>query len=215
MRKNYYCLFLLLLMFLNQLSALSVSSDFNLKGTNHDIQRLENIVTKRLVFAEPETFHLTSELNTAKVFSDAESEGESFAAPTALCQNITVSLDAFGNATIVASDVDGGSSDPDNDPITLSVSPSSFDCSNIGANTVTLTVTDTNENLSSTCNAIVTIVDDTLPNAICQDVTVQLDASGNASVTAAQVDNGSNDNCGVASISVSPNTFNCANVGAN
>jgi hypothetical protein len=54
-----------------------------------------------------------------------------------------------------------------------------------------------------------------LPTALCQNITVQLDATGNASITAAQVNNGSFDNCGIASLAVSPNTFTCANIGNN
>jgi len=133
--------------------------------------------------------------------------------PTAVCTNITVQLDAAGNVTIAAADVDGGSSDPEG-AVTLSVSPSSFTCANVGANTVTLTVTDS-IGQTDTCTATVTVEDNISPTATCQDVTVQLDAAGNASVTAASIDNGSSDNCGVASLSVSPNTFTCADVGSN
>ena len=77
----------------------------------------------------------------------------------------------------------------------------------VGGNTVTLTVTDNNGNISN-CTATVTVEDNVDPIAICQDITVSLDASGNASITAADVDNGSNDACGIASLSVSPNAFN-------
>src|SRR6185503_16376598 len=83
-----------------------------------------------------------------------------------------------------------------------------------GANTVTLTVTDANGN-SSTCSSVVTVEDHVAPVATCQNITVQLDATGNASITAAQVDNGSTDACGVANLSVTPNSFTCSNVGAN
>ena len=51
--------------------------------------------------------------------------------------------------------------------------------------------------------------------AVAQNVTVLLDASGAASVTAAQVDNGSTASCGIASVVVSPAAFGCANVGSN
>ncbi|MBL4585820.1 MAG: hypothetical protein JKX84_01990, partial [Flavobacteriales bacterium] len=133
--------------------------------------------------------------------------------PTAICQNITVQLDAVGTATITASQIDNGSSD--NCAIAnMTIAPSSFDCSNVGVNAVTLTVTDVNGN-SSTCSATVTIEDNVAPNALCQNVVVQLDANGNASITASQIDNGSNDNCAIASLSVSPNTFDCSNIGAN
>jgi len=133
--------------------------------------------------------------------------------PIALCQDITVQLDAAGNASITAGDVDGGSTD--NCGIaSLAVSPATFDCSNVGANTVTLTVTDTSGNVS-TCTANVTVEDNIAPTAVCQDITVQLDAAGNATITAGDVDGGSTDNCGIASLSVTPNTFDCTNVGAN
>ncbi len=133
--------------------------------------------------------------------------------PTATCQDITTQLDATGNATITAADVDNGSAD--NCGIaSLSVSPNAFTCANVGANTVTLTVTDVNGNVT-TCTSTVTIEDTVLPIATCQDVTVQLDGTGNASVTAGDIDNGSTDNCGIASVTVSPSTFTCADVGAN
>src|SRR5581483_6072092 len=96
----------------------------------------------------------------------------------------------------------------------ISVSPNTFTCANVGDNNVTLTVTDVNGN-TSTCDATVTVNDNIAPTAICKNVTIQLDASGNASITAAQVNNGSSDNCGIASMSVSPNSFTCANVGDN
>jgi len=79
---------------------------------------------------------------------------------------------------------------------------------------VTLTVVDTNGN-SSTAGATVTVQDNVPPVAVAQDITVQLDDTGNASITAAQVDAGSNDACGVASLSVAPDAFTCANLGAN
>ena len=135
------------------------------------------------------------------------------APPTAMCTNFTAQLDASGNVTIDAADVDGGSSDPEGS-VTLSVNPNSFTCSDIGANTVTLTVTDS-IGQTDTCTATVTVEDITLPSASCQDFTVQLDASGNASITAADIDNGSNDNCGIASLTVSPNSFTCTDIGAN
>jgi PKD repeat protein len=133
--------------------------------------------------------------------------------PTAVCQNITVQLDATGNATITAAQINNGSSD--NCGVqSITVSPNTFTCVNIGANAVTLTVTDVS-GLTATCNATVTVQDVTPPTAVCQNITVQLDASGNAGITAAQINNGSSDNCGIASLAVSPNTFTCADLGAN
>ncbi|MDT0622607.1 BspA family leucine-rich repeat surface protein [Croceitalea vernalis] len=133
--------------------------------------------------------------------------------PTAVCQDITVQLDASGNASITAADIDGGSTD--NCGIaSLAVGPSSFSTSNVGVNTVTLTVTDTSGN-SATCTANVTVEDNVAPNAVCQSITVQLDGNGSASISASDVDGGSTDAAGITSISVSPSTFSCSDIGAN
>ncbi|MDO9187509.1 MAG: HYR domain-containing protein [Bacteroidia bacterium] len=134
-------------------------------------------------------------------------------APAALTQNITVSLDAAGNASITATQVNNGSSDACG-IASLSVSPNSFTCANVGNNTVTLTVTDNNGNVS-TETATVLVQDNVAPVALTQNITVSLDVTGNGSITATQVDNGSSDACGIASLSVSPNSFTCANVGNN
>ncbi len=217
--------------------------------------------------------------------------------PNAVCQNITVQLDNTGNATIVATDVDGGSTD-DVAITNFSIDINSFDCSDIGTPiNVTLTVTDA-DGQTDTCTATVTVVDqidpefqnipanilltcgsnqptwtdptatdncdntltvirtdgtglnsgDLFPNgittisysvtddsgnintvsfnvnvtvdnqnpdAICKNLTVQLDANGNATITASQINNGSSDNCGIASISASPIAFTCADIGTN
>ena len=132
-------------------------------------------------------------------------------APTAICQDITVQLDNTGNASITESDIDNGSSDACN--VTLVANPTTFTCAEAGTNTVTLTVTDDNGNTSS-CSSSVTVEDDLAPTAICQDLTVQLDASGNASITESDVDNGSSDACNV-TLAANPTAFTCAEVGAN
>jgi hypothetical protein len=134
-------------------------------------------------------------------------------APVAICQNITANLDATGNASITAAQVNNGSSDACG-IASMTVSPNTFTCANVGPNAVTLTVTDVNGNVS-TCSSTVTVQDLIAPVAICQNITVNLDATGNASITAAQLNNGSSDACGIASMTVSPNTFTCANVGPN
>jgi transcription elongation GreA/GreB family factor len=133
--------------------------------------------------------------------------------PSAVCQNITVDLDATGQVTITAAQVDNGSADACGIG-SESVAPSSFSCANVGANAVVLTVTDVNGN-SATCGATVTVHEVTLPSAVCQSIDVNLDATGQATIMAAQVDNGSSDVCGIGSESVAPSSFGCANVGAN
>jgi hypothetical protein len=133
--------------------------------------------------------------------------------PTALCQNVTVQLDANGNGSTTAEAVDNGSSDACG-VASLSLSQTAFGCAEAGANAETLTVTDVNGNIS-TCSTTVTVEDNVAPTALCRNVTVQLDANGNGSTSAAAVDNGSNDACGVASLSLSQTAFGCAEAGAN
>jgi gliding motility-associated-like protein len=131
-------------------------------------------------------------------------------APTVTAQNITAYLDANGSVSISATQVDNGSTD--NCAIaSMSVSPNTFTCADSNSNTVTLTVTDISGN-SNTATAIVNVVDTISPTVITQNVSVYLDASGNASITTADVNNGSSDNCAIANLSVFPSTFSCANL---
>ena len=134
-------------------------------------------------------------------------------APDVQTKNITVQLDENGTASIIADQVNNGSSDACG-IASMTVSLSSFTCANVGENEVVLTVTDNNGN-SREATAIVTVVDNTPPNVQTQNITVQLDENGNASIIAANVDNGSGDNCGIASMSVSPSSFTCGEIGAN
>ena len=82
---------------------------------------------------------------------------------TATGQNITVDLDASGSYTLTASEVDNGS--VGNCNTSLSVSPSVFDCNNIGSNEVTLTITDSSSGATNSTTATVTVQDVTMPNA--------------------------------------------------
>ncbi|MBT8259347.1 MAG: HYR domain-containing protein, partial [Bacteroidia bacterium] len=133
--------------------------------------------------------------------------------PDAKCTNLTIQLDASGNASVTAAQVDDGSSD--NCGIaSLSLSQTAFTCADVGNNTVTLTVTDDSGNTDS-CNATITVQDNIDPTVLCQNITVQLNASGNATITAAQIDNGSNDNCGIASMTINKTVFDCGDIGPN
>ena len=132
-------------------------------------------------------------------------------APTVVTQDIAVQLDANGDASISASDIDNGSSD--NCAIdTSSLNVSNFDCNDIGDNTVTLTVTDTSGN-SSSSTAVVTVEDNIAPTVITQDIAVQLDANGDANISVSDIDNGSSDNCAIDTSSLDVSTFDCSDIG--
>ncbi|WP_353779314.1 HYR domain-containing protein [Winogradskyella sp. 3972H.M.0a.05] len=133
--------------------------------------------------------------------------------PTVVTQNITVQLDASGNASITTGDIDNGSSD--NCTVSnLSLDVTDFTCADLGANTVNLTVTDQSGN-SASASATVTVEDTVNPIVVTQNITVQLDASGNASITTGDIDNGSSDNCTVSNLSLDVTDFTCADLGAN
>lgn len=83
-------------------------------------------------------------------------------APTAVCQNITILLDSTGIATITTGDIDNGSTDGDGNIASLQLSQTAFNCGDVGANNVTLTVTD-NEGATATCVATVIVVDAVAP----------------------------------------------------
>jgi hypothetical protein len=134
--------------------------------------------------------------------------------PTALCKNVTLYLDANGNANIFPADVDNGSFDNCNS-ISLSLSAAAFDCSHIGnGNTVTLTVTDAANNVS-TCTATVTVLDTIAPDLHCQNATLYLDNNGQANLVVADVLDHEHEPCPITNTWLSQTTFNCANRGTN
>ena len=86
---------------------------------------------------------------------------------------------------------------------------------NLGVTTVTYTVTDA-FGLSATCSFTVTVTDNVPPTAICQNISVDLDInSGTVSITSDDIDNGSRDNCGIASMAIDIDHFDCTNIGPN
>ncbi|MDC0600227.1 HYR domain-containing protein, partial [Flavobacteriales bacterium] len=134
-------------------------------------------------------------------------------APTPVTQNVTLQLDSAGMVSLTAAEVDNGTIENcslDN----LAISQTDFDCTDVGTSTLEFSARDISGNTATT-NFTVTVEDNVAPEAIAQDLTIQLDATGNAATTAAAVDNGSNDACGIASRSLSQTNFGCADLGPN
>jgi hypothetical protein len=61
----------------------------------------------------------------------------------------------------------------------------------------------------------VTVEDNTDPTALCQDITVELNQQGVAAISAGDINDGSFDNCGIISLSLSDSTFVCNDIGPN
>ncbi|MFT5167229.1 MAG: hypothetical protein ACI8P3_002466 [Saprospiraceae bacterium] len=133
--------------------------------------------------------------------------------PLMLCQNINTYLDGSGNSSISVGDIDNGSWD-NCGMGSLSLSKTAFTCADAGANSVTLSAVDYSGN-SNTCNSTVTVLDTVSPIALCQNLTIFLDGSGNASINASELNGGSSDNCSTTSFSASKTTFTCADTGVN
>lgn len=124
-----------------------------------------------------------------------------------VCADVSADLDADGNATVAADDLDGGSFGGDGD-LSFSIngeSSISFDCGDVGANTVVLTVTDEEGN-SETCESVVTISDNIAPEVSCAAAVEQMVANpGDTEVFVDLPLASATDNCGVASIDNSVN----------
>ncbi len=133
--------------------------------------------------------------------------------PVMNCRNITLYLDESGQASLEASDLDNTSSDNCDDDLVLFVSRTEFNCSDIGSPVnVTLYASDSSGNTSS-CSSQVIVADTVSPVINYKPFNVVLGASGTASVTPGDLDNGSFDNCGGVVLSLSQSTFTCADLG--
>ena len=110
--------------------------------------------------------------------------------------------------------IDAGSYDPDGGPVTLSLDISNFNCSHVGDTIIVmLTVTD-DELISNTCWSEVIIGDKLGPLAACYaNISLSLDATGNATLTPSQVDAGSMDNCPL-TMTLSKSSFDCSDIGS-
>jgi hypothetical protein len=128
---------------------------------------------------------------------DAACGNTDFVPPVAVCQNITLSPDGSGQAEILdPADLDGGSTD--NAGIaSFAISQSNFDCTHLGANNVTLTVTDINGNVNA-CTAVVTVEDNIAPTVSCAASDARTLDQSNLTylVVGSEFDPTVSDNCG-------------------
>jgi gliding motility-associated-like protein len=133
--------------------------------------------------------------------------------PTVICKNDTVYLDNLGTVMIDTSNV--VDTVYDNTLINaVWLTPTTFDCSNVGPNNVSVYARDTNRNMDS-CISVITVLDTIPPTAICRNITIQLDSNGNASIVAMDIDGGSFDNCAIASMTANKTSFGCNDLGPN
>ena len=129
----------------------------------------------------------------------------------AMAKDITVQLDASGQAVITPEMVDNGSVNGCGSTPELSLDIDTFDCEDVGT-PVTVTLTATQGTESATATALVTVESPLV--AMAKDITVRLDADGQATISPEDVDEGSFYGCGSApELSLDIDTFNCGDVG--
>ncbi|MEL0295636.1 MAG: HYR domain-containing protein [Cryomorphaceae bacterium] len=95
---------------------------------------------------------------------------------------------------------------------TIVFSDLDFSASNLGLNTITVSVTDVNNNQSVALTDI-WVIDPLAPNVKAKDVLLPLDAGGQALLTVSQVDNGSTDNIGFDTLYIDASDYDCLDLG--
>ncbi|WP_299246469.1 LamG-like jellyroll fold domain-containing protein [uncultured Aquimarina sp.] len=100
------------------------------------------------------------------------------------------------------------------DGTSVSINTSEF-MDTVGSYIIYYDATDASGNAAVQVTRTVNVVDTTNPIAVCQNITVQLDATGNVSITAAMIDNGSSDLSGMVSLALDITDFDCTNIGDN
>ena len=115
----------------------------------------------------------------------------------------TIQLDAKGVATLNAADIDNGSFDNTTGAKNLifTLSQTNFSCADLGTNLVTLSVADEAGNISE-ASANVT-VEDLIPPVASAVRTLSYDlANGPVTISLADIEDGSTDNCGITNLSL-------------
>ncbi|WP_186756552.1 MBG domain-containing protein [Echinicola salinicaeni] len=138
-------------------------------------------------------------------------------APLAAVEDPIIQLDANGNASLVPSDILLNVSDniTSESNITLALSQDSFDCSDVGTGSIILNATDEAGNTSS-WESYTTVRDEVAPTIVAKSaITLNVDAFGTVDLTAAMIDEGSTDACGIQSQVLSQTLFDRTDEGAN
>jgi len=121
-------------------------------------------------------------------------------------------LDENGQASITVDDIDNGSTDNCGTFASRVLNKYDFNCSNVGPNTVTLTITDARGNVNS-ASVVVTVVDRRKPILSCSNQTIVFNGQTQIPLVISDLVTAT-DNCGVASIVLNPVVIPCAQLGS-
>jgi hypothetical protein len=162
---------------INDNSTDNCAANLSIPPTGFDCDDVGNIISVLLTVSDGvNTDDCTAQVTVTDVNSVCNQP------PTAVCQPVTVNADANCQGIAAAQDFDGGSTDPDMDPLSFSVSPSGP--YSLGVTPVTLTVTD-DDGATDDCTTTITVQDATPPSITCpSDITVDA-APGSCSAVVA------------------------------
>ena len=133
--------------------------------------------------------------------------------PEYVIQDAQLSLDENGMATLSPSDVISEATD-ECGGISVLLLQETFSCSDIGTNLQLVGISDASGN-SELDFAYVEVVDELPPVVELNDIFVDLDEEGFASINFGDVDNGTFDNCGIQTIQLDETEFTCDHLGEN
>ena len=184
-------------------------------GTTSDFSG--NILCQTLIAMQTGAAFDGKALSQTAVTLDGNSVGITNTVPIIVCPNDIVVDNEIGACTAAVSFANAFASDEEDGVlVTMQTNglPSGSDFP-LGDSIIEFSATDSDGNTVS-CQFTITVADNEAPVAACQDITVGLDpVTGMATITAADVDNGSTDNCGIASLSLDVSSFDCSMTGAN
>jgi hypothetical protein len=136
--------------------------------------------------------------------------------PVAVCESdVFVTLSPSGSTTIDGSLIGTGSMDNCAGSLSYSLSQSTFSCADIGSAVAELTVSDASGN-SNVCLTTLYVSDNLAPSAVCNSqIAVQIGSGSTTSIFPADLDQGSEDNCGVVVLTfgAGQTTYSCSDIG--
>lgn len=134
--------------------------------------------------------------------------------PEPVCNDITVYLDENGMVSITPEEVIDDTDPAYCDSWELSVGPNSFDCIDVGPNTVSLTAVASNPVGDETgyCLGTVTVFDNLPPDLTCLNTTVYFNGEDYITLDPATLVDAF-DNCDVDFLEISPTVIYCTQVG--
>ncbi len=138
-------------------------------------------------------------------------------APNLLTKDFSLQLGPSGvvvlTPTLVRILADNGCTDNCGiDNSTFALSTMTFNCTHLGEHSYTFSVSDVSGN-TATSEIMIDVIDPFKPTAVANDLELQLDADGLATLSPMDADAGSTDNCAIAGRSLSKTSFDCSEAG--